>query len=189
MIQNHVNCFDLNNQTISSQIISGAFDATVSEIYPTLISGGKLHIVPDKVKQNALLVDYIKIKKINHLTISPILLEQMEWSKLISLKTIHVGGAISTESLLKKWSEGRRLINAYGPTEYTVCASMHQYQEGDRATNIGRPLDNTAAYVLDPNGLPVPIGVTGELHIAGAGLARGYLNNEALTRERFVKNL
>ncbi|WP_268225916.1 AMP-binding protein, partial [Sinomicrobium oceani] len=81
-----------------------------------------------------------------------------------------LAGESSSAELMTEWRKDRRLINAYGPTEYTVCASMHEYQEGDRNTNIGRPLDNTDAYVLDPNGLPVPIGGTGELHIAGAGL-------------------
>ena len=78
---------------------------------------------------------------------------------------------------MRKWSRGRRLINAYGPTENTVCATMHEYEDGDLNTNIGRPLDNASVYVLDANRNPVPVGVIGELYIGGAGLARGYLNN------------
>jgi acyl-CoA synthetase (AMP-forming)/AMP-acid ligase II len=88
---------------------------------------------------------------------------------------------------MKRWASDRRFINAYGPTEATIWASLYECR-GDERNNppIGRPISNTQIYILDEQGAPVPIGVTGELYIGGAGVARGYLRRPDLTAERFV---
>src|SRR6185369_5596204 len=76
----------------------------------------------------------------------------------------------------------------YGPTEATVCTTVHRCSAGDRVPPIGRNLGNTEVYILDGGLQPVPIGVVGGLYISGEGVARGYLNRPALTAEKFVPN-
>ncbi|MCV9934720.1 amino acid adenylation domain-containing protein, partial [Flavobacterium sp. LS1R47] len=185
---NIIEAFDIDEQTISSQIISTSFDGAVSEIYPTLIAGGTLHIISEEIKQNGNLMKHIASEEITHLTVPADLLESFEYLALNKLKTIHVGGGVNSVGCLNRWSNGRKLINAYGPTEGTVYTTMHQYREGDLNTKIGKPINNTNAYVLDSNNAPVPVGVIGELYIGGASLSRGYLNRPDLTAERFIEN-
>ena len=85
-----------------------------------------------------------------------------------------------------RWSAGRVLFNSYGPTETTVDATVWRCRPDTGQVLIGAPVANTRVYVLDQRLCPVPAGVTGELYVAGAGLARGYLGQAALTAERFV---
>ena len=98
-----------------------------------------------------------------------------------------VGGDALTEALSHRWSENRCLINAYGPTESTVCATFYVCDPSlDGPPPIGRPIANTRIYIVDKHEQPVPVGVVGELYIGGADVARGYLNRPDLTAERFI---
>ncbi|MGJ4946753.1 non-ribosomal peptide synthetase, partial [Bradyrhizobium sp. HKCCYLS1011] len=108
-------------------------------------------------------------------------------TSLPDLKTLLVGGEACAAELLRPWLPGRQVFNAYGPTEASVCTTMFRC-DGNGRPPIGRPLPNTRTYVLDQQLQPVPVGVAGELHIGGAGLARGYLLRPGLTAERFVPN-
>ena len=164
-------------------------DSSVSELFTAITIGAKLSIVPNTVKQDVqLLGDYIAHHQIHVATLPPSLLSAMAYKDYVSLKTLIVAGEACPTQTMLTWSRGRRFINAYGPTEGTVCAMMHRYEQGDVNTNVGKPIDNIKVYVLDPNNNPVPIGVIGELYIGGAGLARGYVNNKALSAERFIAN-
>ena len=181
--------FNLSERSRVLQYSSIIFDASVWEIYSTLISGARLFIGSDNVrKDSSILSQYLDTNMVTLVTLPPVLLSSMTYQELPNLETLIIAGEACSEEVMNLWSQGRRFINAYGPTESTVCATMHEYKPGDLNTNIGKPLANVHVYVLNEHHQPVPVGVTGELYIRGAGLARGYLNRPELTEERFIPN-
>src|SRR5262249_43469401 len=91
--------------------------------------------------------------------------------------------------LVSKWGEGRRMLNAYGPSEATVCATVSEPLTRIGKPDIGKPMGNIVVYVLDENLQAVPVGVGGELYIGGQSLARGYRNAAELTAEKFVPHV
>ncbi|MEO5681009.1 MAG: amino acid adenylation domain-containing protein [Chitinophagaceae bacterium] len=179
----------ITDQSTVLQYASLVFDASVWEIFSALSAGARLCIVPPAIRQDAqLLCNYMAEKKITLALLPPVLLHTMPNAPLPDLRTLLVGGDVSNTETLNKWSRNRLLINAYGPTEITVIASMHIYQAGNKNTCIGKPVANSKLYVLDKFAVPVPIGITGELFIGGAGVAGGYLHQAAITDERFIAN-
>ncbi|MFJ8473596.1 amino acid adenylation domain-containing protein [Kitasatospora sp. NPDC094011] len=101
-------------------------------------------------------------------------------------RTVIVAGEPCPAALARQWSSRGRLVNAYGPTEATICAAWADSARGDDTTTIGRPLAHVAARVVDAYGRLLPAGVPGELLLGGPAVARGYRNRPALTAERFV---
>ena len=173
------------------QFASFSFDACVSEIMMTLCRGAALYFAPKTdLLAGEFLERVVAQYGITHATLPPAVLAGLpEESRLDSIGTMVLAGEALTAVIARRWSQGRKLINAYGPTETTVCATTWDYSVSEAATPpIGRPIANTLIYILDSNGEPVPIGVAGEIYIGGAGVARGYLNREQLTGERFVAN-
>ena len=110
----------------------------------------------------------------------------MPHDALGSVRTLITGGEICTAELADTFSPGRAMFNAYGPTEGTVCVTTSRRLSASWTPNIGGPIANVRVYVLDHMLQPVPVGVTGELFIASAGLARGYLGKPQLTAPVFV---
>ncbi|MEP6914509.1 MAG: amino acid adenylation domain-containing protein, partial [Acidobacteriota bacterium] len=108
------------------------------------------------------------------------------WAGSPELTLLCGGEALPRDLARPLATKGRALWNMYGPTETTIWSTSHLVSADDQVVSIGRPLANTQVYVLDPRLAPVPVGVPGELYIGGAGVARGYLNQPALTAERFV---
>jgi amino acid adenylation domain-containing protein len=169
---------------------SFSFDVSVFEMFPPLAAGGCIEVVNDLLAlarqpfSGTLVsgVPSVMASLISGGAVPPALDETTG-------TVVLAGEGLTGQHMaqLRSWVPGRRIANIYGPTEATVYATAwFSSADDEEAPPIGRPLDNTRAYVLDRWLCPVPVGVEGELYIAGTGLARGYLNRPGLTAERFV---
>lgn len=172
------------------------FDAGHSIIHSCFLTGGCLHLL-----SKALIVDsegvtaYINHHDIDCIKIVPSLWLSYAGAQKIVLpkKTVIFGGEafpLSILNYLRKLNYRGRVYNHYGPTEVTIGKCIHEVDPDEEyhTVPIGKPFSNTRLYILDNNLQPVPVGIAGELYIAGAGLARGYLNLPALTAEKFIHN-
>jgi amino acid adenylation domain-containing protein len=171
------------------QFASFSFDACVFEVLMALSRGASLHIPPQgAMPLGEALTQIVARNGITHATVSPAMLASLEEDvDLASVHTMIVAGEALPEAVAKRWARGRRLINAYGPTEATVWSTMHDCRTDESGSPpIGHPIANVQIYILDAHGQPAPIGVAGEIFIAGAGVARGYQQKAELTAEKFV---
>ena len=182
--------FDLRPGRRVLQWASFNFDASVSEIFTALTAGAQLHLARgEAVLPGHNLLDTLRRHRIELVTLTPSSLSALPPEPLPELKTLVVAGEHCDHALIAPWMKRYTVINAYGPTEATVCATVYPCaDDGQRHPPIGRPIANTQTYILDKRLHPVPIGVTGELYIGGEGLARGYLGRPDLTAERFIQN-
>ncbi|WP_141588881.1 non-ribosomal peptide synthetase/type I polyketide synthase [Myxococcus sp. AB056] len=162
------------------------FDASVLEVLSTLVAGAELHLAPrESLLPGEPLRELLESRGITTVTLTPSSLSQLEPEGLPLLETVISAGEACSPELARRWKPGRRLLNGYGPTEASVCATLSTELDVERP-DIGRPVANMRAYVLDGQGQPVPPGVPGELYLGGPGVARGYLGRPELTAERFV---
>jgi amino acid adenylation domain-containing protein len=176
----------LHSRSRVLQFASVSFDASVWEIFPALMVGASVHLAPrEELVPGEPLHALLRRRSITAAILTPSVLAQLDPRGLETLETLASGGEACTADLVERWSAGRRFLNAYGPTEVTICSSIATEVEAQRIT-IGRPFHNVQAYVLDTRLRPVPVGVPGELYIGGLGLARGYLGRPELTAERFI---
>ena len=177
------------------------FDVAAEQIYPALISGAEIVVRPDDLFESLARFDeFVRASQLSVLTLPTALWH--EWVRFLSsrsravplsLKVVGVGTEKVLSEYLAQWralgGERLRFIQGYGPTEATITSTMYVHEgevDARRALPIGRPLANTEIYVLDPQGEPVPVGIEGEIHIAGMGLARGYLGRPDLTAQSFI---
>jgi amino acid adenylation domain-containing protein/non-ribosomal peptide synthase protein (TIGR01720 family) len=197
-----VDKYQISQQERVLQFASLSFDAAVEEIYPCLICGGTL------VLRSEAMLNYGELffQKCLELQITVLDLPTAYWHQLMSdiestdlmlpecIRLVIIGGEKAKDKDVAIWqdhvNETQTLINTYGPTEATVVTTSFQlphFQE-DKPIKlpIGKPFPNVKVYVLNSDLQPVPIGIPGELYIGGVGVARGYLNQPELTKEKFV---
>ncbi|MFI9272171.1 non-ribosomal peptide synthase/polyketide synthase [Kitasatospora sp. NPDC052896] len=172
------------------QFASPSFDASVLELCVSLLGGAALVTGEEGPLVGERLAEVLADRCVSHTLIPPAALATVEpetADALPALRTLIVGAEACPADLVDTWAAGRRMINSYGPTEATVVATWTgPLSPGGGTPPIGRPCGATRGYVLDAALRPVPPGVTGELYVAGPGVARGYLGRPGLTAQRFV---
>ncbi|MFN6483748.1 MULTISPECIES: amino acid adenylation domain-containing protein [unclassified Nostoc] len=187
---NQIEVFKLQPSNRILQFASLSFDASIFEIVMALQIGATLYLVNKKCfLPGKALLQLLQEKAITHVTLTPGVLAVLPTKSLPALQTIICAGESCSEDIVKRWwSSNRRFFNAYGPTEVTVWSTVAEIKSVSENPPIGRPIANTEIYILDQHLQPVPIGILGELYIAGDGLARGYLNCPELTAKKFIPN-
>jgi amino acid adenylation domain-containing protein/non-ribosomal peptide synthase protein (TIGR01720 family) len=191
MIRSQIEMFGVGPDDNVLQFASCSFDASLSEIFMALLSGACL-VCPgdDQLRDLAELERLLRDESITVATLPPSYVRHLGFAAMRPLRTLITAGdaAIPDEGAFT--TGGRRYWNAYGPTEFSVCATMTEIPPDLRSpasVPIGRPIANVEAFVLEPDGFALqPIGVSGEICLAGPGLARGYAGRPDLTAERFV---
>ncbi|WP_152381478.1 non-ribosomal peptide synthetase [Paenibacillus brasilensis] len=174
------------------QFASISFDASIWEIVSSLFLGATLYIPTQaEILDYRLFEQFISKHGITTATLPPSYVIYLDPNQVPSLQRLVTAGSASSDELVNKWKDSVVYFNAYGPTEDSICSTTWEYTTS--ATNekiipIGRPIHNHRAYIMDKSYTLLPVGVAGELCIAGVGLARGYLNRPDLTVQKFVKN-
>ncbi|MFM1726530.1 amino acid adenylation domain-containing protein [Rhodococcus sp. PAM 2766] len=163
-----------------------AFDAAVLEILLAHTSGATLVVAPPDVFAGAPLHDLLRRRRISHFLSTPAVLATMQPGGLDDLRVVASGGESLAPETARVWCDGRRMLDAYGPTESTVVALL---AEIGADAGLGEPIPGTGVLVLDSALRPVPVGGVGEIYLTGAGLARGYLDAPGATSARFVASV
>jgi amino acid adenylation domain-containing protein len=173
-----------------------AFDASTFEIWGALLNGGRLAIAPPGSLSPFEIAQAVRAHDVTTLWLTAGLFHkfvELEPETLGGVRQLVAGGDVLSPAAVARALEvlpaDGVLVNGYGPTEGTTFTCCHRMRAGSEVSGpipIGRPIANTRVHILDGHGQPVPVGVRGELHIGGDGVARGYRQRPELTAERFV---
>ncbi|MFD6449817.1 amino acid adenylation domain-containing protein, partial [Nocardia sp. NPDC060220] len=171
------------------QVGSPSFDISVMELLLAVNSAATLVIAPPGRHVGAELAQLLSEQRVTHALMTPSGLSVLDPTPLDALRMVMVGGEACPPDLIARWTAGpvpRAFVNAYGPSETTVATNISAPLTADSPLTLGTPLRGITQWVLDSRLRPVPVGVAGELYVAGAQLARGYRSRAALTATRFV---
>ncbi|WP_111882618.1 non-ribosomal peptide synthetase, partial [Paracidovorax anthurii] len=187
----------LGPQDVIAQTAAVSFDVSVWQLLAGLLCGACVEIVPDEVARDPrALLECVREQAVTVLQSVPSMIQAMlagDAQELPALRWLLPTGEASTAELARAWFErypAVPLVNAYGPAECADDVALHRVDGADALDGhllpIGRPTDNTRLHVLDGHLEPLPVGVAGELYVAGVGVGQGYLGRAGLTAERFV---
>src|SRR5258708_10311490 len=192
-IQAQQSIFNVLEDYMHLRFASASFDASVSEIFAALLSGGTLYIINEADKKDPFLfTSFIKENKIDIATIPPAFLQLMEIDQVQPLKRLITAGEAAIKNKVADFTQYGDYYNAYGPTESAICASVFKVAKGKEIeysiVPIGRPICNTQIYIVNKDLGLMPVGLPGEICIGGAGLARGDPNFPGLTPATVLEN-
>ena len=216
LVAAQIDAFAIDADSVELQFAPLSFDASVSEVFTALAAGATLCLAPrDELVPGPRLVELIRKHGVTVATLPPSSLALLEPADFPGLRTIVSAGEACSAALVARWAPGRRFVNAYGPTEVTVCATtgVCEVDPGSpgepsgpsapngpsgssgsaapggpsaRSPGLGEALPGCTVHVLGADLVPVARGQPGEIFVGGAGVARGYLGRPDLTAERFV---
>ncbi|WP_280335012.1 non-ribosomal peptide synthetase [Nocardia wallacei] len=169
---------------------SPSFDAAVLELLFALGGAATMVVAPDDIYGGEPLRELLAEEVVTHAFVTPAALGTVDPAGLDHLEVVLVGGDRCGPELVRRWAAdaGKRMFNAYGPSEATVAATLSAPLRPGVAVTVGGPVRGFGLLVLDARLHPVPVGTPGELYLSGIGLARGYHARHGLTAERFVAN-
>jgi fengycin family lipopeptide synthetase D len=192
MFVNVIEKFGVKQTDRVLQFASLGFDASVFEIFQALLAGAALVIAEKETIRNPdLFIGYMDEKKVTVATLPPVYLNVLDKAELPYLNTLITAGEQAIASDVNFYKQFKRYINGYGPTETAVCASTYLTEKDKEYSGlvpVGKPYPGSKIYILDKFLKPVPIGFEGELCVSGPSLARGYLKNDELTKQKFIDN-
>ncbi|BAH50168.1 putative non-ribosomal peptide synthetase [Rhodococcus opacus B4] len=171
-----------------SHLASPSFDASLFELLMAFAVGATLVVVPPTIIGGRELAELLEVERVSHAFFTPTILDTLRPEDLPSLRILAMGGERFPPELADRWTPGRFVFNGYGPAEATVQTTISEVLSPDEPVNIGGPGRGVDVIVLNTWLQPVPVGVIGELYVAGPGLARGYHRRPALTGACFVAN-
>ncbi|RZL78525.1 MAG: amino acid adenylation domain-containing protein, partial [Rhodococcus sp. (in: high G+C Gram-positive bacteria)] len=169
-----------------AQFASPSFDASLFELLAAFGAGARVVVVPPGVVGGTVLEELLTHQRVTHAVLTPTTLATLDPGHLKALSHLTVAGEACSPELASRWAAGRRLVNAYGPTEATIMSTLGEPMTPGAPVDLGTPVRGFASAVLDERLHPVPPGTTGELYLGGPGLARGYRNRAGLDATRFV---
>ncbi|MBE8526733.1 amino acid adenylation domain-containing protein, partial [Amycolatopsis sp. H6(2020)] len=169
------------------QFATPSFDAAFWEVFATLLNGGTVvTAAPERLLPGPGLAALVTDEAVTHVVLPPSALAALDEGSLPEGMTVIVAGEACPPDVVARWAPRCRMLNAYGPTEATVCATVSEELHAAAPPPIGSAVTGVTCFVLDEHLQPVPPGVPGELYLVGESLARGYLGEPALTATRFV---
>lgn len=185
------NYFNIDKNDVVIQQASFSFDTVVEEVFPTLMAGGQVIMLPNGGRDVDAMMDAMIRHKATVLSTTPLVINEInghEKREQLQLKILISGGDALKASHIDQLINEVDIFNTYGPTEATVCTTFHQLKDLDQCNNIGKPIANHQVYLLNDAMEQVALGCKGEVYLGGKGLAIEYLNRPELTAEFFVEN-
>ncbi|WP_365998404.1 amino acid adenylation domain-containing protein [Mycolicibacterium sp.] len=177
--------------TVGSRVLMAAsptFDVSVGEMLLAVRAGAALVVVPADAYSGEAMTRLILRQRVSTVALTPPVLALLDRTRLGGVQTVITSGEACPGELMSAWAPGRRMFNAYGPTETTIWATCSAPMSAGQPVVIGGPIAGVRALVLDARLKPTPIGVVGELYLYGPAIARGYVERPGLTAQRFVAN-
>lgn len=190
LVQSYHRIYGITQNDILLQFASIAFDQSVWDIFTILTSGGTLCIFPDNYINDIKAIEkYINENSVTVAAFTPAFLKLLNPNNLNTLRVVESGGDRIEKTVVEKWLNHCIVFNTYGPTEATVNALSYKLQSPlPDEIPIGKPIDNVQVYIVKDNNEACVDEEIGEICLSGKGIAKGYLNNPALTKEKFINN-